>query len=123
MDYLIRQDGTVWRKGTLAHALDTRRISFGEPTAEDLPKTLNPLELIHEIMGAHLIVVHLPDTAVQKDLTYCLPLLKLLTPPGSAPVIVKDLPAFTDTCKISASETSGTAQAVRFTTSYKGVRD
>ena len=45
MNYIIK-DNTVYRKGTLAHFLDKRAISIGEPTAKDLPATINPYEFV-----------------------------------------------------------------------------
>lgn len=47
MNYLIK-DNVVYKKGTLAHFLDKRDISIGEPKEEDLPTKVNPFYLVYE---------------------------------------------------------------------------
>ena len=47
MNYIIK-DNKVYRKGTLAHFLDRRGISIGEPTATDLPETINPFKFVRQ---------------------------------------------------------------------------
>ena len=50
VETLAASDGTRYRSGTLAHMLDLRRAAgaerIGEPTAEQLPATINPLEFL-----------------------------------------------------------------------------
>jgi hypothetical protein len=44
--------------GTLAHLLDQRKTPEGEPTAEDLPATINPLQfLVKNVLRNHVIIV------------------------------------------------------------------
>lgn len=47
MNYIIK-DGVVYRKGTLAHFLDKREISIGEPSKDNLPQEVNPFELVYQ---------------------------------------------------------------------------
>ena len=44
--------------GTLAHLLDSRKTPDGEPLAEDLPATINPLQfLVKNVLRNHVIIV------------------------------------------------------------------
>jgi hypothetical protein len=55
----------LFRCGTLAHLLDTRIVRYGEPTAEHLPQTINPLQfLIQHILRYNAFIV-------QIDLSLC----------------------------------------------------
>lgn len=47
MNYIIKDD-KIYRKGTLAHYLDNRAISIGEPSKSDLPETINPFEFVRD---------------------------------------------------------------------------
>lgn len=76
----ITPDGPVRRKkSTLAHLLDTRTSSYGEPTAANLPATINPCRFLarnvlreHAIFasvnlaGAHRDAAHLATLALHK---------------------------------------------------------
>lgn len=94
MDYIIRDDGTVWRKSTLAHALDKRSISYGEPAASNLPETVNPYQIISALFGNHLCTIQIKNE--DESLIHCLPLLSTLVPAGDAVIVFRELPKADD---------------------------
>lgn len=96
-NYIIKSDGTYWRKSTLAHRLDKRAVSYGEPTPLDLPATLNPLKfLMQELLGNHLAILKVRQDCIPSDLTFCFPLLRQLLPAEDAVLIVKELEPLED---------------------------
>ena len=94
MDYIIREDGTVWRKSTLAHALDKRNVSYGEPSAMNLPETVNPYKIISALFGNHLCTIQIKNE--DESLIHCLPLLSTFVPAGDAVMVFRELPKIDD---------------------------
>lgn len=73
-DYIFK-DGKVYRKGILAHFLDKREISDGEPTADDLPKTINPFKfMMSNLLGNNCSIIKLKHS----EMTYSTDMLYLL---------------------------------------------
>lgn len=89
MDFYIKND-EYYRKGTLAQYLDTRAISYGEPGVADLPKTINPFELIIKgTAGENLAFIVLDQSAFNEPfplevlntvLKYCVPRERVVVP-------------------------------------------
>lgn len=94
MDYIIRDDGTVWRKSTLAHALDKRNVSYGEPTDQNLPATVNPYKIVAALFGNHLCTIKIKNE--DESIIHCLPLLSTLVPSGDAVMVFRELPKAND---------------------------
>lgn len=88
MDYIFKDDHTVWNKSTLAHALDNRAVSRGEPSSSNLPEKTNLFDFIKDIAGKNLCLLHLKN--IRKDLTAFIPWLRWLVPEGTAVLIAKD---------------------------------
>lgn len=79
MNYIIK-DNKVYRKGTLAHFLDKRAVSIEEPTAEDLPTTVNPFEFVrNNLLKNNCVIIKLKHSEIQYS-TALLGLLDELTP-------------------------------------------
>ncbi|MDO4568788.1 MAG: hypothetical protein Q4D38_00210 [Planctomycetia bacterium] len=82
-DYVIYHDGKIYRKSTLAHWLDTRTISYGEPTPAHLPEKLNVFQfLVDKLLRSHIVSVRIKENCIQKDLTQAIPRLKDCIPAG-----------------------------------------
>ena len=65
MNYIIK-DGKYYRKGTLAHYLDKRSLSIGEPTASALPGTINPYQFVMEnLLKNNCVVIKLKHSEVK----------------------------------------------------------
>lgn len=83
MNYIIK-DNVVYRKGTLAHYLDKRTISTGEPDKYSLPKTVNPFNLVYEQLlknNCEIIVLKHSEMVYPSSLLY---LIKDLVPAEQA---------------------------------------
>lgn len=79
MNYIIK-DGKIYRKGTLAHFLDKRAISIGEPTAEDLPAVINPFLFVRNyLLKNNCVIIKLKHSEIQYS-TALLGLLAELIP-------------------------------------------
>lgn len=65
MNYIIK-DGKYYRKGTLAHYLDKRSLSIGEPTASALPSTINPYQFVMEnLLKNNCVVIKLKHSEMK----------------------------------------------------------
>lgn len=94
-------------RGTLAHVLDTRKNIDFEPTAETLPKTINPLRfLVENVLRNNVFVVRIVVSALGQNALglYNIRHLRALIPPQTAMVVVFELAAETD--KISTDNLS-----------------
>jgi hypothetical protein len=94
------------RVGTLAHILDTRRNAETEPTAENLPETINPLRFIVEnVLRNNVFVVRISTEALGQDSLglYNIRHLRALIPPHTAMIVVFELGAKKDTIISSTS--------------------
>lgn len=72
MNYIIK-DNVVYRKGTLAHFLDTRDLSINEPTEAFLPKSVNPFSLLYEELlknNCAIIILQHSEMQYPSDLLY-----------------------------------------------------
>jgi len=88
------------RRGTLAQLLDKRVNPFAEPTAENLPRTINPLQfLVENVLRNNVFVVRiLVSTLGQNSLgLYNVRHLRRLLPPQTGMIVVFELSAGTDT--------------------------
>ena len=80
MNYIIKGD-KIYRKGTLAHFLDKRAISIGEPTVEDLPAVLNPFLFVRNyLLKNNCTIIKLKHSEIKYS-TELLSLLQDLIPP------------------------------------------
>jgi len=91
------------RRGTLAHLLDIRTVRTGEPGPQQLPTTINPLRfLIENVLRNNTIVVRISVTALGVagvGLQHTR-LLRKITPPDAALIILLDLTAEPETVTV-----------------------
>ena len=88
------------RRGTLAQLLDKRVNPPAEPTAANLPRTINPLQfLVENVLRNNVFVVRiLVSTLGQNSLgLYNVRHLRRLLPPQTGMIVVFELSAGTDT--------------------------
>lgn len=91
--------------GTLAHLLDTRVNKTGEPSADNLPRTINPLAfLISNVLrnSAYLVRIRAGALGRNKLGLYNIRHLKRLLPPHTAVFIAVELPPQSDTIAATA---------------------
>lgn len=82
--------------GTLAHVLDKRAQPDGEPTAANLPKTINPLEfVVANVLRNNVFLVRIRVNALGQNHLgmYNVRHLRQLLPPQSAMIVIFDLQA------------------------------
>lgn len=82
--------------GTLAHVLDKRAYPDGEPTAANLPKTINPLEfVIANVLRNNVFLVQIRIGALGQNHLgmYNVRHLRQLLPPQSAMIVIFELRA------------------------------
>lgn len=104
--FFIGDDGKYYRKGTLAHYLDKRVISRGEPTQNDLPATLNPLKFLLDNVfkdRASFIVVDKNCCQDPLDTPAITDILKTCTPAGNISILYIKLNALEDNVDKSLS--------------------
>lgn len=100
------QCGPGRRVGTLAHILDRRKNALTEPTAENLPKTINPLKFIVEnVLRNNVFIVRIATEALGQNRLglYNIRHIKPLIPPQTAMIVVFELGAKKDTIKATNS--------------------
>lgn len=88
------------RRGTLAMLLDRRTNPLDEPTASNLPTTINPLGfLITHVLRNHAYLVRVKSSGMGRDRVglYNARHLRKLIPPHTAMIVVVELSAGTDT--------------------------
>lgn len=93
------------RLGTLAHLLDKRRQPDNEPTAANLPATINPLRfLIENVLRNNVFVIRISVPALGQNRLglYNIRHLRQVMPPQTAMIVVFELAAKTD--KINAEK-------------------
>jgi hypothetical protein len=81
------QPGTNKRLGTLAQILDRRKTPIGEPTADDLPQTINPLQfLVKNVFRNNAVIARVQVSQLGKNQLglYNIRHVRQLLPPGSA---------------------------------------
>jgi len=87
------------RRGTLAHLLDTRDEKIGEPTAAQLPTTINPLQfLIENVLrnNAYLVKVKVATTGTDQIGLHNARLLTKIVPPNTAMILLVEISAQAD---------------------------
>lgn len=87
------------RRGTLAHFLDRRAQPAGEPTAENLPATINPLQFITaNILRNNVFLVQIRGGALGQNHMglYNVRHLRQLLPPHAAMIVIYELTARRD---------------------------
>lgn len=100
---------THTRTGTLAHLLDRRTNRVGEPTAANLPRTINPLKfLAQNVLRGNVTIVRLRPQDANADRLGLqhLRLLQKIVPPRQALIIILEFTVPTDT--ISAADVTDT---------------
>lgn len=118
-NFIIRDD-VPYYKSTLAHLLDTRRISLEEPSASNLPSEVNPLELVMSLLGAHVTVVRVKDECTRGDLMSCLGKLKSFMRTGEALKVVRCLEKQDDLLmRSSMDESFHVSEVCRFTDDFQ----
>lgn len=101
MNYLIKNN-KIYRKGTLAHFLDKRTVSIEEPTAEDLPKVINPFKFIYtNLLKNSCVIIKLKHSELQYS-TELLYLLEDITPTGQYIFIYIDVDDISERIKLDA---------------------
>ena len=123
--FIIKDNNEIWRKSTLAQMLDKRKISIGEPTEANLPRTVNPLKSLLIAMSNHLRVIKIRQSSIRNDYTHCLPRIKDMLSPGTSIIIVKELEPLSDIfLKSDMTETISTGTALSFSDTFqKGLLD
>jgi len=90
------------RRGTLAQLLDRRAQPDGQPTAEHLPRTINPLKfLVENVLRNNVFVVRIFVPALGQNQLglYNIRHLRQLIPPQTAMIVVFELAGDFDTLK------------------------
>lgn len=91
--------------GTLAHLLDKRKQPDGEPTADNLPKEINPLRFVIEnVLRNNVFVVRINVSTLGQNRLglYNIRHLRQVIPPQTAMIVVFELAAKAD--RINADE-------------------
>ena len=107
--------GIPRRQGTLAHLLDSRVQPSSEPTAENLPSTINPLQfLVENVLRNNVFVVRILVSALGQNSIglYNIRHLRQLLPPQTGMIVVFELSAGADAVN---AENSITEVITRFT--------
>lgn len=92
------------RQGTLAHFLDRRTVRVGEPTAFNLPRTINPLQfLISNILrnNAYLVRIRAAHLGAAGLGLHNLRHVQKLVPPHTAMLIMIDVTPVSDSVTVS----------------------
>lgn len=90
-DFIIQPDGTYWRKSTLAQRLDTRRLSLGDPSPNDVPHTINPMEFLLKQLMPNLVVVRIKQNCMQNPLLSASRFIKDAIPPEQAVLLYTEV--------------------------------
>lgn len=91
---VFKPRGPRHKIGTLAHILDKRAKPEGEPTANNLPKTINPLQFIVQNVlrnNVFLIKIRVNELGQNRPGLYNIRHLRQLVPPQSAMIVIFDL--------------------------------
>lgn len=90
------------RRGTLAHLLDSRDVRVGEPTATNLPKTINPLRfLISNVLRNNACIIRIKAVAIGSGTGWqSMRLLQKIVPPHTAMIVTVDLTAPADSVTV-----------------------
>jgi hypothetical protein len=105
------------RRGTLAHFLDRRAQPSGEPTAENLPATINPLQfIVANILRNNVFLVQIKGGRLGQNPVglYNIRHLRQLLPPHAAMIVIYEMGAQRDTL-------DGTQNLAENLTSFTGM--
>ncbi len=97
------EEETTGRRGTLAHLLDLRVTSTGEPTAAHLPRTINPLRfLVTNILRNNAFIVRIKASSAGANGVglHNVRLLRKIMPPQTAMLLIVDLTAASDSVTV-----------------------
>ena len=97
------EEETIGRRGTLAHFLDLRTVQVGEPTASQLPKTINPLKfLVENILRNNACIIRIKAASAGTDAVglHNVRLLRKIIPPQIAAILMIDLTAAKDSATV-----------------------
>lgn len=89
----------ISKYGTLAHLLDRRTTPIGEPSASDLPPTINPLQfLVKNVLRNHafIVIVKLAGLGEKRLPLYNIRHIRQLIPPYAGMFIVYNLNSLRD---------------------------
>jgi hypothetical protein len=92
------------RRGTLAHLLDRRADRVGEPTAQNLPATINPLDfLVQYVFRGNGCAVKIQTSRIGNDAVglFNVKLFQKLVPPQMALFLILEMTAPSDCVKTS----------------------
>lgn len=124
--FFIGKDGKYYSKGTLAHYLDKRIVSRGEPTPSDLPRAINPLQFLLENVFKDRLSFAVVDKKCCQDFidTPSLPsILKICTSTGNLNILYIKLDALQDTVdKSLASDNYAVIPAIGQITESAGTK-
>lgn len=87
------------RRGTLAHVLDRRANPDGEPTADNLPATINPLQFIAaNILRNNVFLVRIKSATLGQNRLglYNMRHLRQLLPPQAAMIVIYEIGGIRD---------------------------
>lgn len=93
----------IARQGTLAHYLDKRPAPIGEPTASQLPRTINPLRfLIQNTLRNNAFIVRMKAASSGHNGVGLqnVRLLRKVSPPETAMILIVDLTASPDSVTV-----------------------
>ncbi len=93
----------IGRRGTMAHYLDLRVESVGEPTASQLPRTINPLRfLVENILRNNAFIVRIKAASANSNGVglHNVRLLRKIMPPQTAMILIVDLTAAKDSVTV-----------------------
>lgn len=109
------------RRGTLAHVLDERTNPDGEPTASNLPATINPLRFIAEnVLRNNVFLVRIKGAALGQNRLglYNMRHLRQLMPPQAAMIVIYEIGGIRDALdgeeNVTDTATSFTGMAPQF---------
>lgn len=116
MSKYIIKDNEVYTAGTLAQLLDSRPIAAAEPTADTLPKTINPLKfLFSNLLVNNSLLVLIDQSAMDTTNEYLKLLLHIdyVSAPESCVLVVIKLDNIHDEVNmLQADDDVNTAQAI-----------
>lgn len=96
------EEEIIARRGTLAHYLDLRPVQVGEPTASQLPQTVNPLRfLVQNILRNNAAIVRIKAAAGNSGVgLHNVRLLRKVIPPETALIVIVDLTVDADSVTV-----------------------
>lgn len=98
--FIVRPDG-LYTRGTLAQRLDRRALAHGEPRAEHLPATINPLRFLWEhLLGANARIVRVRQDCMQGGAPFLPEFWPWFSRPECATLLFVELTPLEDTARM-----------------------